>query len=102
MAWEEVRRAQGFGVGPINISVNVSPRQLIEEEFVDEVAAIVAGTGFAPETLWLEITEGALAADTESTLGVLRRLRALGLVAAAPGQAASIRRSSASTGLRDS
>ena len=29
--------------------------------------------------MWLEITEGALAADTESTLGVLRRLRSLGL-----------------------
>ena len=79
VAWEGVRRAEGFGVDPINISVNVSPRQLIEEGFVDEVAAIVAGTGIAPEAVWLEITEGALAADTESTLQVLRRLRDVGV-----------------------
>ena len=79
VAWEEVRRAEGFGVDPININVNLSPRQLVEPGFVDEVAAIVAATGIAPEAVWLEITEGALAADTESTLRVLRRLRDIGV-----------------------
>ncbi|HLM95425.1 MAG TPA: EAL domain-containing protein [Acidimicrobiales bacterium] len=79
VAWTEERRRGGLGEGPISVSVNLSPRQLIEPNLVEEVAAVVAGTGIAPETVWLEITEGALAADTESTLAVLRRLRALGI-----------------------
>jgi len=79
VAWTEERRRDGLGGDPISVSVNLSPRQLIEPNLVEEVAAIVARTGIPPETVWLEITEGALAADTESTLGVLRRLRALGV-----------------------
>ncbi len=79
MAWTTERRLAGLGSDPISVSVNLSPRQLIDPDLVDEVAAIVARTGIAPETVWLEITEGALAADTESTLAVLRRLRTLGI-----------------------
>jgi diguanylate cyclase (GGDEF)-like protein/PAS domain S-box-containing protein len=79
VAWTDERRRAGLGVDPISVSVNVSPRQLIDPDLVDEVAAIVDSTGIAPETVWLEITEGALAADTESTLDVLHRLRALGI-----------------------
>jgi diguanylate cyclase (GGDEF)-like protein/PAS domain S-box-containing protein len=79
VAWAAERRNEGWTGDPISVSVNLSPRQLIEPNFVDDVGRIVAGTGIAPESVWLEITEGALAADTESTLGVLRRLRALGL-----------------------
>jgi diguanylate cyclase (GGDEF)-like protein/PAS domain S-box-containing protein len=79
MAWSTERRLAGLGSDPISVSVNLSPRQLTDPDLVEEVAAIVARTGIAPETVWLEITEGALAADTESTLAVLRRLRALGI-----------------------
>jgi EAL domain-containing protein (putative c-di-GMP-specific phosphodiesterase class I) len=79
VAWAAERRSEGYRGDPISVSVNLSPRQLIEPNFVDDVARIVAGTGIAPESVWLEITEGALAADTASTLGVLRRLRSLGL-----------------------
>ncbi len=79
VAWTDARLRAGLGTDPISVSVNLSPRQLIEPDLVDEVAAIVARTHIAPETVWLEITEGALAADTESTLAVLRRLRSLGI-----------------------
>jgi diguanylate cyclase (GGDEF)-like protein/PAS domain S-box-containing protein len=79
VAWAAERRREGFRGEPISVSVNMSPRQLIDPNFVDDVARIVAATGIAPQSVWLEITEGALAADTESTLGVLHRLRALGL-----------------------
>jgi diguanylate cyclase (GGDEF)-like protein len=78
-AWTHERRSDGFGGDPISISVNLSPRQLVEPGFVDEVAAILAGTAISPEAVWLEITEGALAGDAESTLDVLRRLREVGV-----------------------
>ena len=79
VAWDAERRVAGSRGDPMSVSVNLSPRQLIEPNFVDDVASIVAATEIAPQSVWLEITEGALAADTETTLGVLRRLRALGL-----------------------
>jgi len=79
VAWTSERLCAGLGAEPISVSVNLSPRQLIEPNLVEEVATIVAGTGIAPETVWLEITEGALATDTESILGVLHRLRAIGI-----------------------
>jgi diguanylate cyclase (GGDEF)-like protein/PAS domain S-box-containing protein len=79
VAWERVRHRERFGVNPITVSVNLSPRQLIEPDFADRVRAILAGTGMAPESVWLEITEGALAADTESTLRVLHDLKCVGV-----------------------
>ncbi len=79
VAWTRRRANDGLSPDPISVSVNLSPRQLIEPTLVDDVASIVSASGIAPESVWLEITEGALAADTESTLAVLRRLRALGI-----------------------
>ena len=77
--WEAERRDEGIGALSLGVSVNVSPRQLIEPDFVDQVAAVVASTGIDPAMLWLEITEGALAGDAASTIGVLRALRDLGI-----------------------
>jgi diguanylate cyclase (GGDEF)-like protein len=79
VAWAQARRNEGMSGDPISISVNLSPRQLVEPDLVDDVAGIVARSGIDPGSVWLEITEGALAADTESTLAVLHRLRALGI-----------------------
>ena len=79
VAWEDERRGAGFASEPLIVSVNLSPRQLVEAGLVDDVATVLAATGVAPGSLWLEITEGALAADTESTLRVLQRLGDLGV-----------------------
>ena len=64
---------------PIGVSVNLSPRQLADPNLIDQVQDIVRSSTIDPSGLWLEITEGALATDTESTLRVLRSLRALGV-----------------------
>jgi len=77
--WEQERSERGAASLPIGVSVNLSPRQLAEPHFVDQVDEIVRSSTIDPAVLWLEITEGALATDTESTLRVLRNLRALGV-----------------------
>jgi diguanylate cyclase (GGDEF)-like protein/PAS domain S-box-containing protein len=77
--WEQDRSERGAAVMPIGVSVNLSPRQLAEPTFIDQVAEILRSTKIDPSALWLEITEGALATDTESTLRVLHGLRALGV-----------------------
>ena len=61
------------------MSVNLSPRQLAEPSFPNEVARILSQTGMYPDSLWLEITETTLMRDIESALSALGALRALGL-----------------------
>src|SRR5687767_14653104 len=55
----------------LNLSVNLSPRQLQSEGLVDEVRDALAASGLPPDTLVLEITEGAVMSDPESAVGRL-------------------------------
>jgi predicted signal transduction protein with EAL and GGDEF domain len=63
----------------LDISVNVSPRQLDTDDFVDDVSAALALSGIAPSSLILEITETTIMQDTETTIMRLGALKALGL-----------------------
>jgi diguanylate cyclase (GGDEF)-like protein len=72
MAW----RRNGHS---LNISVNVSARQLDRAEFVEEVRGALAGSGLDPATLTLEITETALMRSPDVTAGLLTDLKALGV-----------------------
>lgn len=62
----------------INLSVNVSPRQLGQSEFVDQVRQALKRWKFAPERLELEVTETALLQD-QSSICELHELKALGV-----------------------
>jgi diguanylate cyclase (GGDEF)-like protein len=60
------------------LSVNVSPRQLREQDFVAVVQRALADSGFPADALILEITESVLVgsgAQTEQTIDHLSRLR---------------------------
>ena len=61
------------------MSVNLSPRQLAEPRFPNDVARVLHETGIAADGVWLEITESTLMRDAESALSALGALRALGL-----------------------
>ncbi len=63
----------------LGLSVNLSGRQLRDHKLTDVVRQALADSGMAPGTLTLEITESVLMDDVESTLEVLRGLRALGV-----------------------
>jgi diguanylate cyclase (GGDEF)-like protein len=64
---------------PVNITVNVSARQLQEPTLVDEVRAALADAGLPASRLSLEITESVLMEHTETTLATLHALKALGV-----------------------
>jgi diguanylate cyclase (GGDEF)-like protein len=64
------------------MSVNVSPRELEEPGFVDELAQILADTGIDPTALCLEITEKAVTGATGDTVRVLDEVRQLGVYVA--------------------
>ncbi|MEW6225376.1 MAG: bifunctional diguanylate cyclase/phosphodiesterase [Chloroflexota bacterium] len=60
------------------ISVNVSPVQLVHPGFVGDIRAVLGETGLAPANLMLEITESALVDPDQAGL-VLFELRELGV-----------------------
>lgn len=61
------------------LAVNVSPLQLRDAGFAEEVASILAETGLAPERLQLEITENVLLENSDATRTTLANLRRSGV-----------------------
>jgi diguanylate cyclase (GGDEF)-like protein/PAS domain S-box-containing protein len=61
------------------MSVNVSARQLMRAEIVDEVASALRESGIPPQTLILEITESVLMNDRSAAIARLTQLRELGV-----------------------
>ncbi|MFP5335032.1 MAG: EAL domain-containing protein [Actinomycetes bacterium] len=66
------------GGEPLRLSVNVSAAQL-SPGFPDEVATVLAETGFDPTWLMLEITESMLAEDDPQAMACLHELAARGI-----------------------
>jgi diguanylate cyclase (GGDEF)-like protein/PAS domain S-box-containing protein len=67
---------QGF---PLELAVNLSPRQFREKNLAAQVAAALAETGLPPDRLELEITETTAMVNPEQAIGVLTELRQLGV-----------------------
>jgi predicted signal transduction protein with EAL and GGDEF domain/DNA-binding NarL/FixJ family response regulator len=63
----------------LDLSVNISPRQFSEPGFVATVAEVLRSTGYPPERLELEITEGVVMQGTQETHGVMEQLKQLGV-----------------------
>lgn len=61
------------------MSVNVSPKNLAEPEFVDRLEALLARHDFGPERFELEFTEGTLASDQRAVRHHLDRIRDIGI-----------------------
>ncbi|MGH1357923.1 MAG: putative bifunctional diguanylate cyclase/phosphodiesterase [Burkholderiaceae bacterium] len=61
------------------ISVNVSPRQFAEANFVESVCAVLDQTGFPAGQLQLEITEGILLDPTREVMQKLKLLSEMGI-----------------------
>ena len=59
----------------VNISVNVSVRQLIADSFVDSVQDVLKRTGLPPQQLRLEVTESLLMQNPDDTIELLRKLQ---------------------------
>ena len=74
-AWRDARPD-----GPeLFMSVNLSARQFVQADLVDQVAAILEDTGLDPRGLEIEITESVLMDQSEAGIRTLARLRELGV-----------------------
>jgi diguanylate cyclase (GGDEF)-like protein len=72
-------RAGGLHFADCSLSVNVATQQLADPRFTEVVTQALGETGIDAGSLWLEITETALMADTAAAGEALRDLRGLGL-----------------------
>jgi diguanylate cyclase (GGDEF)-like protein/PAS domain S-box-containing protein len=72
-AWQEE------GLDIIRMAVNLSSRQFNQPDLAEVVIAILEETGIDPHCLELELTERILMEDAERAIGVLNRLKAVGV-----------------------
>jgi diguanylate cyclase (GGDEF)-like protein/PAS domain S-box-containing protein len=75
LAWHEQRPDQR----PLDVSINVSARQVAHRDLASSVAEILARTGLDPVHLRLEITEGVLVEESASAQATLEALSELGV-----------------------
>jgi diguanylate cyclase (GGDEF)-like protein/PAS domain S-box-containing protein len=81
---ESCRQARAFQArdpkwSQLTMSVNLSAVQLGQPDLVESVAAALADADLRPEHLQLEMTESVLMGDAAATIGVLARLKGLGI-----------------------
>jgi diguanylate cyclase (GGDEF)-like protein len=80
-AWvlKEACRQAATWSKPLLVAINLSPVQFHYSDLPAQVLSILLETGLPPHRLELEITEGVLMNDFERAIGVLRRLKSLGV-----------------------
>ncbi|EDL63841.1 hypothetical protein BSG1_13231 [Bacillus sp. SG-1] len=79
--WEACRQSKEWkksGIGCISVAVNISVRQLQDDDFVQHVQQAMKDTGLEPSLLELEITESIMQ-DFEKSSRILNKLKNLGV-----------------------
>jgi diguanylate cyclase (GGDEF)-like protein len=64
---------------PLTVGVNLSPRELTDDDLPARVAGVLGARALDPARLVFEITEGALMDELEVAVTLVRELRALGV-----------------------
>jgi EAL domain-containing protein (putative c-di-GMP-specific phosphodiesterase class I) len=93
LGWEVLRRgakelAQWQALPPVvagtprQLWVNVSASQLLQVDFCEQIAALMAEFDLAPNTLGLELTEETLATGSKHAPALLQELREIGVALA--------------------
>ena len=78
-ACKQLQAWQTAGCAPARMTVNVSPRQISEPDFVELVSGALDEARVHPRAIELELTETAVMADVERSVRVLAWLKAAGI-----------------------
>jgi predicted signal transduction protein with EAL and GGDEF domain len=78
-ACAQARRWRDLGADRLRVCVNISSRQLQDDQLVDVVTRALAANHLPPQALELEITENVVIGDHPTTHDQLKRLSELGI-----------------------
>ncbi|MFN9174239.1 MAG: EAL domain-containing protein [Synechocystis sp.] len=75
----QYQKWRALGIFPFKLSVNLSLRQLQEDDLVSRIQAILQETRMNPKELALEVTESLMYQEPEKVIARLTRLKQLGI-----------------------
>lgn len=75
----QLRKWRAEGLPLSLVAVNLSARQLQQENLVQRIATVLSETGISPDLVQLEITEGAVMKNVEHAIAMLRQLGQMGV-----------------------
>jgi len=78
-AFSQARRWQLAKLWPIQMAINLSPRQFTGNDLLQQVHTALEATELAPEYIQMEITESLLVEDFPGTYQLLKTLEAMGI-----------------------
>ncbi|HKQ30353.1 MAG TPA: PAS domain S-box protein, partial [Burkholderiales bacterium] len=70
---------QRQGLPPLCMAVNLSPRQFVDDDLVNDIAAVLKTTGLKPELLELELTESMVMHNPERAVKLLTGIKEMGV-----------------------
>jgi len=71
--------ADATGNSDIFVSVNISSREVLRHDIVNDIANVLKRSGLPPQMLQMELTESLVMENPENSTEVLNRIRALGV-----------------------
>jgi len=77
-ACTDLQRWRAAGLTPVGVSVNLSPLEMRQPEFLTRVAETIESTGVRASDIQFEVTESAALDNLEITRNILASLRRLG------------------------
>lgn len=78
-ACRQAKSWQEAGYIDFYVSVNVSPRQFVQKDFMEMMNRALSESGLSPKSLMLEITEGVLMENPQRSITILSQLRDAGV-----------------------
>ncbi|WP_368077925.1 putative bifunctional diguanylate cyclase/phosphodiesterase [Bacillus sp. NTK074B] len=76
---EKLREWESLQVPLIPISINMSPKRFLRNDWVETILNIIKETGVSPSLLDLEITESVLIQNEETFISSIERLKEIGI-----------------------
>lgn len=81
-AFKQLQKWQQSGLSDLSMAINVSPKQLESESFVDEVKELIKKYQLNHDYIEFEVTESAAMEDPEKSIERLKHLREIGITLA--------------------
>lgn len=76
---KQLKEWQEKGIQVVPVSINISPKRLIKENFYEFITQTMEQNGISPDLIVLEVTERSLLQDEEQVLHFIKNIKKLGI-----------------------